>query len=63
VGSGIHHRVGVLLPALLAAGGDLVPAPRVRRSRGVEPFDEAWLRNAVEEHFEEAGVDFERRVE
>jgi hypothetical protein len=28
-------------------------------AQGEEPFDETWLRNAVEEHFDEAGVDTE----
>jgi len=30
---------------------------------GKEPFDPAWLRNAVNEHLDEAGVDVESRLD
>jgi hypothetical protein len=30
---------------------------------GKEPFDSTWLRNAVNEHLDEAGVDAESRLE
>jgi hypothetical protein len=32
-------------------------------AEGAGPFDRAWLRNAVEEHFEEAGVEAETKLD
>ncbi len=32
-------------------------------AEGKEPFDPTWLRNAVSEHLDEAGVDAESRLE